>query len=181
MSVFRAVWLLDNKTNKNFCCPLSQTLQGLKEGTLCIMCCETGSVEKIRFVAEVGKHTLRDSSAVTLLPYGTTRAQPQIPAPLDPSSPPPPPLLPPPRVTHSNCHPSPKPQSLTGHFKVGGQDPHYHKCVCVSVWQSDHGGSLQTEPTPPSRTIDQCPRLPERQQRKKEQHGKGGREREQEK
>lgn len=41
------------------------------------------------------------------------------------------------------------------------------------MWQSDHSRSLQTEPTPWSETIDQCPSVP-RDRTKKERYRKAG-------
>ena len=51
------------------------------------------------------------------------------------------PLTPPP-VPHTLTNIHLQTQSLNGHFKVGGQDPYFHKCVWVCVWQRDHSGSL---------------------------------------
>lgn len=101
--------------------------------------CERGSVAKIRFVAEVNRW---NTPSVTLLSPGCRMEQHRLstkfltPWPLISSLHPP--------VSHTPNAIHLQNQSLTGHFKDGGQDPHYHKCVCVSMWQSDHRGSLQT-------------------------------------
>lgn len=98
--------------------------------------------------------------AVTRLPYGTTWAQPQIP---DPSTPHPflypVPPLPPPPMSHTPTTIHLQTQSLNRHFKDGGQDPYFHKCVCESVtkwprritpnWAHTKSGQLINVPESP--------------------------------
>lgn len=111
--------------------------------------------------------TKTPSYTIAWLLYATTWPKPQISWPRDPSPPsPPPPPHPPLCVAHSNCHSSPKSNPKPGSSTTKAKTPiTINVCVRVTKWPQQV--VPKTEHAPLSQTIDQRPRLAERQGGKK--------------